>query len=70
MIYSQVEVKIQVVVGDPKYKICETAEKLHADLLVMGSRAYGRIKRYQFRLLYLYLAMLLNQRKLQAFDRG
>lgn len=46
MIYSQVNVKTQVVVGDPKYKICETVENLHADLLVIGSRAHGRIKRY------------------------
>lgn len=47
MVYSQVNVKTQVVIGDPKYKICEAVENLHADLLVMGSRAYGRIKRYQ-----------------------
>lgn len=47
MIYSQVNVKTQVVVGDPKYKICEAVENLNADLLVMGSRAYGRIKRYK-----------------------
>lgn len=60
MIYSQVNVKTQVVVGDPKYKICEAVENLHADLLVMGSRAYGRIKRYQSLLLYLYLVMLIN----------
>ncbi|CAF1924508.1 unnamed protein product [Brassica oleracea var. botrytis] len=40
-----VNVKTQVVVGDPKYKICETVENLHADLLVIGSRAHGRIKR-------------------------
>ncbi|KAF3607656.1 hypothetical protein DY000_02044856 [Brassica cretica] len=47
MVYllSQVNVKTQVVVGDPKYKICETVENLHADLLVIGSRAHGRIKR-------------------------
>lgn len=46
MIYSQVNVKTQVVVGDPKDKICETVENLNADLLVLGSRAYGPIKRY------------------------
>ncbi|KAL0697523.1 hypothetical protein Bca4012_053645 [Brassica carinata] len=40
-----VNVKTQVVVGDPKDKICETVENLNADLLVMGSRAYGPIKR-------------------------
>ncbi|CAN8294578.1 unnamed protein product [Cochlearia groenlandica] len=42
---KSVNVKTQVVVGDPKDKICETVDNLHADLLVMGSRAYGRIKR-------------------------
>lgn len=42
---SQVNVKTQVVVGDPKDKICETVENLNADLLVLGSRAYGPIKR-------------------------
>ncbi|CAF2107981.1 BnaC08g13820D [Brassica napus] len=40
-----VNVKTQVVVGDPKDKICETVENLNADLLVLGSRAYGPIKR-------------------------
>ncbi|KAG8632829.1 hypothetical protein MANES_18G059911v8 [Manihot esculenta] len=38
-------VKTQVVIGDPKEKICEAVENLHADLLVMGSRAFGPIKR-------------------------
>ncbi|OWM67724.1 universal stress protein PHOS34 [Punica granatum] len=38
-------VKTQVVIGDPKEKICEVAENLHADLLVMGCRAFGPIKR-------------------------
>lgn len=37
--------KTQVVVGDAKEKICEEVENLHADLLVMGSRAFGPIKR-------------------------
>ncbi|KAH7655472.1 Universal stress protein A family protein [Dioscorea alata] len=40
-----VKAKTEVVVGDPKEKICETMEKLHADLLVMGSRGFGPIKR-------------------------
>ncbi|OMO57646.1 UspA [Corchorus olitorius] len=40
-------VKTQVVIGDPKEKICEVVENLHADLLVMGSRAFGPIKRHK-----------------------
>ncbi|KVH99695.1 Rossmann-like alpha/beta/alpha sandwich fold [Cynara cardunculus var. scolymus] len=39
------EVKTQIVVGDPKDKICEAVEELHADLLVMGCRSFGPIKR-------------------------
>ncbi|XP_059631262.1 universal stress protein PHOS34 [Cornus florida] len=42
---KNVNVKTQVVVGDAKDKICEAVEELHADLLVMGSRAFGPIKR-------------------------
>lgn len=38
-------VKTQVIVGEPKEKICEVVDELHADLLVMGNRAFGRIKR-------------------------
>ncbi|KAF3775787.1 hypothetical protein EJ110_NYTH49613 [Nymphaea thermarum] len=32
--------------GDPKDMICEVTSNLQADVLVMGSRAYGAIKRY------------------------
>ncbi|KAJ9673989.1 hypothetical protein PVL29_023505 [Vitis rotundifolia] len=42
---KNVNVKTEVVIGDPKEKICEAAVNLHADLLVMGSRAFGPIKR-------------------------
>ncbi|KAL3514260.1 hypothetical protein ACH5RR_026977 [Cinchona calisaya] len=42
---KKVEVEEKVVIGDPKEKICEVVEELHADLLVMGSRAFGPIKR-------------------------
>lgn len=38
-------VKTEVVVGDPKEKICEAVENLNADLVVMGSRSFGPIKR-------------------------
>ena len=41
----QVNVKTNVVVGDPKEKVCEAVQNLNADLLVMGSRAFGPIKR-------------------------
>ncbi|KAI4337609.1 hypothetical protein L6164_016003 [Bauhinia variegata] len=34
-----------VVVGEPKEKICEAVENLHADLLVMGCRAFAPLKR-------------------------
>ncbi|KAK8280056.1 hypothetical protein V6Z12_D09G151200 [Gossypium hirsutum] len=43
---KKANVKTQVVIGDPKEKICEVIENVHADLLVMGSRAFGPIKRY------------------------
>ncbi|KAL8167015.1 hypothetical protein V2J09_008514 [Rumex salicifolius] len=38
--------KTKVVIGDPKEKICEVVDKLHADLLVMGNRAFGPLKRF------------------------
>ncbi|XP_054788999.1 universal stress protein PHOS34 isoform X2 [Prosopis cineraria] len=44
-ICSKVNVKTHVVIGDPKEKICEAVQNLHANLLVMGSRAFGPIKR-------------------------
>ncbi|XP_073018640.1 uncharacterized protein [Primulina eburnea] len=31
--------------GDPKEMICEAAEEMHADLIVVGSRGLGKIKR-------------------------
>ncbi|XP_031125741.1 universal stress protein PHOS34 [Ipomoea triloba] len=42
---KNIDVKTEVVVGDPKEKICEAVEKFHADLLVMGNRGFGPIKR-------------------------
>lgn len=38
-------VKTEVVVGDPKEKICEATARLNADLLVMGCRSFGPITR-------------------------
>nr|GFD41808.1 universal stress protein A-like protein [Tanacetum cinerariifolium] len=32
-------------IGDPKEMICEAVEELNADLLVMGCRSVGPIKR-------------------------
>ena len=42
---KNVNVKSEVVIGDAKEKVCELVEKLHADLLVMGSHTFGPIKR-------------------------
>ncbi|XP_057442465.1 universal stress protein PHOS34 [Lotus japonicus] len=39
------KVRTHVVIGDPKEKICEAVQDQHADVLVMGSRAFGPIKR-------------------------
>lgn len=40
-------VKTEIIISsDPKEAICDAVEKLKADLLVMGSRAFGPIKRY------------------------
>ncbi|XP_028792900.1 universal stress protein A-like protein isoform X1 [Neltuma alba] len=42
---QQVKVETRVEKGDPRDLICEMAEKLGADVLVMGSHGYGLIKR-------------------------
>ncbi|KAI0507111.1 hypothetical protein KFK09_013229 [Dendrobium nobile] len=42
---KNVAVNTEVVVGDPKEKICEVITNLNADLLVIGCRAFGPIKR-------------------------
>ncbi|KAI3842054.1 hypothetical protein MKW92_018797 [Papaver armeniacum] len=41
----EVKHKTQVVEGDPKEVICDFADKQHVDLLVMGCRPFGPIKR-------------------------
>ncbi|KAL6559095.1 hypothetical protein OROHE_006464 [Orobanche hederae] len=44
---KQKKVKAETLVlrGDPKDKICQAAEDLHVDLVVVGSRGFGMIKR-------------------------
>jgi nucleotide-binding universal stress UspA family protein len=41
---KNVKVETKVILGDPKEKICEFVGNLQADLLVMGSCAFGPIK--------------------------
>jgi nucleotide-binding universal stress UspA family protein len=43
--FLQAEVKREVVVGDPKDKICEVTANRKTDLLVMGCRAIGPLQR-------------------------
>ncbi|MCD7448279.1 hypothetical protein HAX54_040392 [Datura stramonium] len=40
-----VKAETLILEGDPKDKICQAADELHADLLVVGSRGLGKIKR-------------------------
>ncbi|GFP80348.1 universal stress protein a-like protein [Phtheirospermum japonicum] len=42
---DQIAVETMVEYGDPRDVICEVAEKLKVDFLVIGSRGYGVIKR-------------------------
>ncbi|XP_051147299.1 universal stress protein A-like protein [Andrographis paniculata] len=42
---DHIKVEMLVENGDPRDVICEAAEKLKADLLVIGSHGYGVIKR-------------------------
>jgi nucleotide-binding universal stress UspA family protein len=43
----QVDTETIIEVGDPKETICEAAEKLNVDLLILGSHSRGPIQRYQ-----------------------
>ncbi|XP_055815232.1 universal stress protein A-like protein [Solanum dulcamara] len=42
---KMVKVETLILDGDPKDKICQAAHELHVDLLVVGSRGLGKIKR-------------------------
>jgi hypothetical protein len=42
----EMNVEVKVAVGDARTVICHMADKLGADLLVMGSHGYGFFKRY------------------------
>lgn len=42
---EKVKTETLIAEGDPKDKICQLAEQLHVDLLVMGSRGLGKIQR-------------------------
>ncbi|CAN6206449.1 unnamed protein product [Urochloa humidicola] len=44
-IANSVHALIEVVEGEPRYVLCNAADKHHADLLVVGSHGYGAIKR-------------------------
>lgn len=43
--HVQVKAETLVLDGDPKEMICHSVEQVHADLLVVGSRGLGKIKR-------------------------
>ncbi|KAB5521026.1 hypothetical protein DKX38_025345 [Salix brachista] len=43
--FQDVKVETMIEHGDPRDFICQIAEKLHVDMLVMGSHGYGVIKR-------------------------
>lgn len=43
--FIQIKAETLILEGDPKDRICQAAEQLHADLLVIGSRGLGTIKR-------------------------
>ncbi|PIN14803.1 hypothetical protein CDL12_12563 [Handroanthus impetiginosus] len=42
---KKVKAETLILEGDPKDKICQAAEQLHVDLLVLGSRGLGAIRR-------------------------
>jgi nucleotide-binding universal stress UspA family protein len=41
----QIKAETLILKGEPKDMICEAAEQMHVDLLVVGSRGLGTFKR-------------------------
>ncbi|XVE96207.1 hypothetical protein REPUB_Repub02eG0201700 [Reevesia pubescens] len=42
---KMIKVETLILEGDPKEKICQATEQIHVDLLVVGNRNLGKIKR-------------------------
>ncbi|KAL1545589.1 universal stress protein in QAH/OAS sulfhydrylase 3'region-like [Salvia divinorum] len=42
---NQVHINTSIIEGDPKEMICGVAEQMKVDLIVIGSRGFGKIKR-------------------------
>jgi nucleotide-binding universal stress UspA family protein len=42
---EQIKAETLILEGDPKDKICRAIEQMQADVLVVGSRGLGKIKR-------------------------
>lgn len=42
---EKIKVEIKVECGDARDVICEAAEKLNVDMVVLGSHGYGALKR-------------------------
>ncbi|RZR72620.1 hypothetical protein BHM03_00014993 [Ensete ventricosum] len=45
LIMHPVEAEAVIVIGDPKETICQAAEQMQTDLLVVGSRGLSKIRR-------------------------
>lgn len=54
----QIRVERRVEGGDPRDVICQTVERLNADILVMGSHGYGLIKRWDLPITSLQMTVL------------
>ena len=42
----QIKAETLILEGDPKDMICQATEQMHVDLLVVGNRGLGRIRRW------------------------